>query len=100
MEASTATTLSGLAIELSHGRQTLTATQSSLGVRAGCQLWERFLAASMDSGGEFTAYKRSLIQQGRSFCSVNAPQARDKIAQQAGDFLRDDCVVRPPCLRC
>ncbi|BEI82435.1 hypothetical protein CcaverHIS002_0303030 [Cutaneotrichosporon cavernicola] len=93
MEASTATTLSGLAIELFHGRQTLIATQSSLGVRAGCQLWERFLAASMDSGGEFTAYKRQLIQQGRSFCSVTAPQARDKIAQQAVDFLRDDCVI-------
>ncbi|GMK58250.1 hypothetical protein CspeluHIS016_0502820 [Cutaneotrichosporon spelunceum] len=93
MEASTSTTLSGLAIELYHGRQTLIATQCSLGVRAGCQLWERFLAASMDSGGEFTAYKRQLIQQGRSFCSVTAPQARDKISQQAVDFLRDDCVI-------
>lgn len=45
---------------------------------------------------DFLSYKRSLIAQGRSFCSVTAPQCRDKIAKQAVDFLRDDCVVSFP----
>ncbi|KAL1409505.1 translation initiation factor eIF-2B subunit alpha [Vanrija albida] len=92
MEASTASTVSGLAIELTNGRRRLNDSQPSLGVRAGCQLWERFVALS-GGGEDFPAYKRTLIAQGRSFCSVTAPQAREKIAKQAGDFLSDDCVV-------
>ncbi|EKD05403.1 hypothetical protein A1Q2_00305 [Trichosporon asahii var. asahii CBS 8904] len=60
---------------------------ASLGVRAGCQLWERFVALS--GGGS----ERGLIAQGRSFCSVTAPHCRDKIAKQAVDFVRDDCVT-------
>lgn len=43
---------------------------------------------------EFPAYKRSLIGQGRAFCSVTAPRCREKIAALAVDFLRDDCIVR------
>jgi translation initiation factor eIF-2B subunit alpha len=86
-------------------------TQSSLGVRAGCQLWERFF--SLSGGGdlvsplrlcrrvikaeriqEFLMYKRSLISQGRSFCTGTAPQCREKIAALATDFLSDDVTVR------
>ena len=85
-------------------------TQSSLGVRAGCQLWERFF--SLSGGGdlvrqlpdldgtktertqEFPMYKRSLIIQGRSFCTGTAPQCREKIAALATDFLSDDVTVR------
>lgn len=37
-------------MELTKGRKTLIDTQASLGVRAGCQLWERFV--SMVGGGE------------------------------------------------
>lgn len=33
-------------MELTHGRRALIDTQASLGVRAGCQLWERFVALS------------------------------------------------------
>lgn len=50
MEASTASTVTGLATELTLARQLLVDTQASLGVRAGCQLWERFFALS--GGGE------------------------------------------------
>lgn len=39
-----ASTVTGLASELTVGRQALINTQASLGVRAGCQLWERFFA--------------------------------------------------------
>ncbi|GFZ42780.1 hypothetical protein JCM24511_00498 [Saitozyma sp. JCM 24511] len=92
MEASTAATITGLAQELTIGRQLLVDTQASLGVRAGCQLWERFFALSAGSE-DFPAYKRSLIVQGRSFCSVTAPQCRQKIAELAVGFLRDDCTI-------
>jgi len=83
-------------------------TQSSLGVRAGCQLWERFF--SLSRGGDmvcsdtflmlqltdlqdFPVYKRSLINQGRTFCNATAPQCREKIAALAVDFLSDDATV-------
>ncbi|EIW69058.1 hypothetical protein TREMEDRAFT_16009, partial [Tremella mesenterica DSM 1558] len=92
METSTASTISGLATELMHARQTLIETQASLGVRAGCQLWERFFALSAGSE-EFPAYKRSLITQGRSFCLVTAPQCREKIANLAVGFIKDDCTI-------
>lgn len=46
-----ASTVSGLAIELTNGRRRLNDSQHSLGVRAGCQLWERFVALS-GGGGE------------------------------------------------
>ena len=45
-----ASTVTGLASELTAGRQTLLDSQASLGVRAGCQLWERFFASA--GGGE------------------------------------------------
>ncbi|WWC87699.1 uncharacterized protein L201_002591 [Kwoniella dendrophila CBS 6074] len=92
VEASTASTVTGLASELTIGRQALINTQLSLGVRAGCQLWERFFALSM-GGEDFPSYKRSLISQGRSFCAITAPQCREKIAELAVGFLRDDCVI-------
>ncbi|WVQ62763.1 uncharacterized protein L199_000911 [Kwoniella botswanensis] len=92
IEASTASTVTGLASELTIGRQALINTQPSLGVRAGCQLWERFFALSM-GGEDFPSYKRSLISQGRSFCAITAPQCREKIADLAVGFLRDDCVI-------
>ncbi|WRT65528.1 uncharacterized protein IL334_002473 [Kwoniella shivajii] len=92
VEASTASTVTGLASELTIGRQALINSQSSLGVRAGCQLWERFFALSM-GGEDFPSYKRSLISQGRSFCAITAPQCREKIAELAVGFLRDDCVI-------
>ncbi|WVF67078.1 hypothetical protein IAT40_001823 [Kwoniella sp. CBS 6097] len=92
IEASTASTVTGLATELTIGRQALINTQHSLGVRAGCQLWERFFALSM-GGEDFPAYKRSLISQGRSFCAITAPQCRERIAELAVGFLRDDCVI-------
>jgi hypothetical protein len=41
-----ATTLTGLLMELTQGRKKLVETQPSLGVRAGCQLFERFVGAS------------------------------------------------------
>ena len=63
-----------------------------MGVRAGCQLWERFISLSA-GGEEFPAYKRTIISQGRAFCSVTAPQCREKIAALACDFLVDDCTV-------
>ncbi|ODO06166.1 translation initiation factor eIF-2B subunit alpha [Cryptococcus wingfieldii CBS 7118] len=93
MEASTASTVTGLASELTVGRQALINTQTSLGVRAGCQLWERFFAVFPGVGEEFPAFKRSLISQGRSFCSITAPQCRERIAELAVGFLRDDCVI-------
>ncbi|OWZ63192.1 hypothetical protein AYX15_04766 [Cryptococcus neoformans] len=93
MEASTASTVTGLASELTVGRQVLINTQASLGVRAGCQLWERFFALFPGVGEDFPAYKRSLISQGRSFCAITAPQCREKIAELAVGFLRDDCVI-------
>ncbi|WVN85831.1 uncharacterized protein L203_100983 [Cryptococcus depauperatus CBS 7841] len=93
MEASTASTVTGLASELTVGRQTLINTQTSLGVRAGCQLWERFFALFPGVGEDFPSYKKSLISQGRSFCAITAPQCREKIAELAVDFLRDDCVI-------
>lgn len=43
---------------------------------------------------EFQMYKRSLISQGRSFCTGTAPQCREKIAALATDFLSDDVTVR------
>ncbi|KAK8861410.1 hypothetical protein IAR55_002229 [Kwoniella newhampshirensis] len=92
IEASTASTVTGLASELTLGRKTLINTQTSLGVRAGCQLWERFFALS-GGGEDFPAYKRTLISQGRSFCAITAPQCREKIAELAVGFLRDDCVI-------
>ncbi|WWC68799.1 uncharacterized protein I206_102734 [Kwoniella pini CBS 10737] len=92
IEASTASTVTGLAQELTIGRKTLINTQPSLGVRAGCQLWERFFALSM-GGEDFPSYKRTLISQGRSFCAITAPQCREKIADLAVSFLRDDCVI-------
>ncbi|OCF32375.1 translation initiation factor eIF-2B subunit alpha [Kwoniella heveanensis BCC8398] len=92
IEASTASTVTGLATELTIGRQALINTQHSLGVRAGCQLWERFFALSM-GGEDFPSYKRSLISQGRSFCAITAPQCRERIAELAVGFLRDDCVI-------
>jgi hypothetical protein len=36
-------------LDLKKGRQALIETQTSLGVRAGCQLWERFIA--IEHGG-------------------------------------------------
>jgi hypothetical protein len=88
-----AETTAGLARELKSARQLLTTTQSSLGVRAGCQLWENFFADSALSRDEFGEYKRSLIAQGRGFCNVTAAQCREKIAELAVGFLRDDCTV-------
>lgn len=41
-----ASTLTGLLMELTQGRKKLVETQPSLGVRAGCQLFERFVGAS------------------------------------------------------
>ncbi|CAD6564897.1 MAG: translation initiation factor eIF-2B subunit alpha [Tremellales sp. Tagirdzhanova-0007] len=93
MEASTSSTVTGLATELTLARQLLVDTQTSLGVRAGCQLWERFFALSGGGEKEFPSYKRSLIAQGRAFCATTAPQCRIKIAALAVDFLRDDCTV-------
>lgn len=42
----TASTLTGLLTELVSARQKLVDTQPSLGVRAGCQLFERFVSSS------------------------------------------------------
>ncbi|ORY25843.1 hypothetical protein BCR39DRAFT_542987 [Naematelia encephala] len=94
MEASTASTITGLASELTVGRRLLIDTQPSLGVRAGCQLWERFVATfRTDDLPDFPNYKKDLIDTGRLFCSVTAGQCREKIAALAVDFLRDDCVI-------
>ena len=41
-----ATTMTGLASEVTAGTEILLESQMSLGVRAGCQLWERFFASS------------------------------------------------------
>lgn len=63
-------------------------------MRAGCQLWERFFADSTISGGDdFPQYKKNLIEQGKSFCTITAEQCREKIAELAVGFLRDDCTV-------
>lgn len=43
---------------------------------------------------DFPAYKKALMAQGRSFCSVTAPQCREKIAALAVDFIQDDSTVR------
>ncbi|KAJ9119388.1 hypothetical protein QFC24_005621 [Naganishia onofrii] len=92
LEHSTATTLTGLLMELTQGRKKLVETQPSLGVRAGCQLFERFVGAS-GAGEDFPSHKRSLVEQGRMFCAVTAPECRHKIADLAVGFLRDDCVI-------
>ncbi|KAJ9117458.1 hypothetical protein QFC22_004308 [Naganishia vaughanmartiniae] len=92
LENSTATTLTGLLMELTQGRKKLVETQPSLGVRAGCQLFERFVGAS-GAGEDFPSHKRSLVEQGRMFCAVTAPECRHKIADLAVGFLRDDCVI-------
>jgi translation initiation factor eIF-2B subunit alpha len=66
-----------------------------------CALWQwrsAFLdvyrGTSVNKLQDFPVYKRLLITQGRSFCSVTAPQCREKIAELAVGFLRDDCTVR------
>ncbi|KAI5449884.1 translation initiation factor eIF-2B subunit alpha [Naganishia albida] len=92
LENSTATTLTGLLMELTQGRKKLVETQPSLGVRAGCQLFERFVGAS-GAGEDFLSHRRSLVEQGRMFCAVTAPECRHKIADLAIGFLRDDCVI-------
>lgn len=42
---------------------------------------------------DFLSHRRSLVEQGRMFCAVTAPECRHKIADLAIGFLRDDCVV-------
>jgi translation initiation factor eIF-2B subunit alpha len=55
-----ATTSFGLAEDVKNGRETLMNTQSSLGVRAGCQLWERFF--SLSGGGDLVRLLQNLSQ--------------------------------------
>ena len=98
MQASTAETTTGLARDMQAALSRLKSSQKSLGVRAGCQLWANFFADSQYSSYEFDDYKRNLIEQGRAFCNVTAAQCREKIADLAVDFLKDDCTVRV-CLR-
>lgn len=90
--SSTSSTLTGLLAELEQARRELVATQSSLGVRAGCQLFERFVRDS-GAGEDFGAHKRHLVAQGRSFCRHEARSCQDKIAESTIQFLSDDCVV-------
>lgn len=90
--SSTSSTLTGLLAELEQARRELVATQSSLGVRAGCQLFERFVRDS-GAGEDFGAHKRHLVAQGRSFCRHEARLCQDKIAESTIQFLSDDCVV-------
>ena len=42
---------------------------------------------------DYASHKRGLITQGRHFCSITAPECRDKIARLAVGFLRDDATV-------
>lgn len=80
-----ASTVSGLAMELTQGRRKLIDTQASLGVRAGCQLWERFV--SMVGGGEVGACSGTLIP------GLSSVQAH---AHQPGPFvLLRDCPAVP-----
>jgi translation initiation factor eIF-2B subunit alpha len=89
-----AATTTGLASDLKAGTSKLIDTQSSLGVRAGCQLWGHYFAESIISVDNFGEYKKNLIAQGKNYCSVTAGAHRDKIADLAVGFLRDDCTVR------
>ncbi|ORX36315.1 hypothetical protein BD324DRAFT_651555 [Kockovaella imperatae] len=93
MEASSSTTMTGLASEVNAGTEILQDNQANLGVRAGCQLWERFFASSGGGPEDFATVKKSLINQGKQFCHVTAPACREKIATLAADFLVDGCTV-------
>ena len=94
IEVSTATTVTGLMRDLTDAKDKLMATQSSLGVRAGCQLFERFVRDS-GAGQDFNAHKALLVHQGREFCHRDAPECRRRIAESTIQFLSDDCVVSP-----
>lgn len=95
-DSTSAATLAGLSHEIQAGRELLIGTQPWLGVRAGCQLWDRFFSAQkVDSGADVQQFKRDLIRQGRTFCQVTALQCREKIADMAVGFLKDDATVRP-----
>ena len=75
------------------GKKILTeAEPNSYSLRAGCDIFQRFVLRSLGSSDDFAEVKRHLFDNGRLFLE-RAREARSKIAALGTRFIRDESTV-------
>ncbi|CEP63631.1 translation initiation factor eIF2B subunit alpha LALA0_S08e07052g [Lachancea lanzarotensis] len=73
--------------------ETLTASiPNSMSLRAGCDIFTRFVFRNTHLYGDWESCKKHLIENGELFVS-RAKRSRDSIAQVGLDFISDDDII-------
>ncbi|BFZ58892.1 translation initiation factor eIF-2B subunit alpha [Savitreella phatthalungensis] len=75
------------------GKKILTeAEPNSYSLRAGCDIFQRFVLRSLGSSDDFAEIKRHLFDNGQLFLE-RAREARSKIAELGAHFIKDDSTI-------
>ncbi|SCU77640.1 LAFA_0A02674g1_1 [Lachancea sp. 'fantastica'] len=69
-----------------------TSIPNSMSLRAGCDIFTRFVFRNTHLYGEWESCKKHLIENGELFVS-RAKRSRDSIAQVGLDFISDDDII-------
>jgi translation initiation factor eIF-2B subunit alpha len=92
ISASRATTMMELQSSLKTAAAVLTDSTPDLSVRAGCDLFLRFVTRTSVEISDFSACRENLIARGRSFITV-ARTSRESIADVALDFITNGSTL-------
>ncbi|KAK1232234.1 translation initiation factor eIF-2B subunit alpha [Marasmius sp. AFHP31] len=93
MERSNAGTTFELVEELKDGAEALNKqSKNPISLNAGCKLFIEFITLFPHASAKFSDIRTELIQQGRQYVA-EALTYRQKIAEVAFDFIKDDSVV-------
>ncbi|EEB91706.1 hypothetical protein MPER_09897, partial [Moniliophthora perniciosa FA553] len=93
MEKSNAGTMFELVKELKDGAETLNKRSSNpISLNAGCELFIEFITLFPHDSASFSEIKTELIRQGQQYVA-EAVNYRQKIAELAFDFIKDDSVI-------
>jgi len=68
-------------------------TPNPISLTAGCDLFIRFVTTARLQSYNFEEQKAELVAQGREYCSKIARECREKIANHAFGFIKDEAVV-------
>ncbi|KAJ8078751.1 translation initiation factor eIF-2B subunit alpha [Marasmius tenuissimus] len=93
MERSNAGTTFELVEELKDGAEALNKqSKNPISLNAGCKLFIEFITLFPHASAKFSDIRTELIQQGRQYVA-EALTYRQKIAEVAFDFIKDDSVI-------